>query len=127
MRYLAIAMILATFLMSRCSLQHKSVYTFPDTFPEARRAELKAACDKGKILYKAHCTECHGIFTKGKDGVPNFTNIQIDNYSVRFLRRDPGNHAVAMHMSPEQLTQVLTYLTYKRPKNPDSAKLYRKQ
>lgn len=126
MRHLFLLTLLATFIFANC-VTRKPPYNIPDTFPEARRAQLVEICDKGKILYKKHCTECHGIFTKGKDGVPNFTNIQIDNYSVKFLRRDPGNHAVAMHMDPDQLNQVLTYLTFKRPKNADSARIYRKQ
>ncbi len=114
-------------LLLQCATGNRISYNIPENYPETRRVQLKEMCDKGRELYKLHCSQCHGIFTKGKDQVPNFTNTQIDNYSVKFLRRDPQNHAVAMHMNPEQLNQVLTFLTYKRAKNPDSAKLYRKQ
>jgi mono/diheme cytochrome c family protein len=68
-------------------------------------------CEKGKILYKIHCAGCHGIFTKGKDSIPNFTKIQIDSYNAAALIGiDQNNHAVAKKMSSEQIDQVITFL-----------------
>src|ERR1035438_1514706 len=84
-------------------------YNIPSNYPETKRKELLSLLDKGKKLYKINCSECHGIFTKGKENVPNFTNIQIDNYSAKYLRRDPKNHAVLRNMSPEQMNDVLTF------------------
>lgn len=122
---IALAIITAP-LLFQCATG-RIAYNIPENYPETRRVQLKEMCVKGRELYKLHCSQCHGIFTKGKDQVPNFTNTQIDNYSVKFLRGDPKNHAVAIRMAPEQLNQVLTFLNYKKPQNPDSAKLYRKQ
>jgi len=72
--------------------------------------ELEVKINRGHKLYKAHCSGCHGIFTKGKDGIPDFSNEQIDSYGVAFIRRDPKNHAVAMNLSSEQIEEILTFL-----------------
>jgi mono/diheme cytochrome c family protein len=112
--------IVACILFPECAPRYKVTYNIPEALPDAQRKILVDVLDKGKELYKANCADCHGVFTKGKDKIPNFTNEQIDNYSSRFIMRDMKNHAVARQMSPEQLKQVLTFLKYKRPKNPDS-------
>src|SRR4029077_4512196 len=56
----------------------------PDVGPAVRDIQIQWF-EKGKALYKIHCGDCHGIFTKGKDGVPNFTKTQIDNYNANAL------------------------------------------
>ena len=118
-KYFLIA-IFSCLLFFQIACSKKIKYNIPPNYPEGKRNELRAILDKGKILYKTNCSDCHGIFTKGKDNIPNFTNTQIDNYSARFLRRDPKNHAVLRNMSPEQMEDVLLFLRYKRPKNSDS-------
>jgi mono/diheme cytochrome c family protein len=107
-------------LFFRCATHKKITYQIPANYPENKKAEFVALLDKGKVLFKANCSECHGVFTKGKEKVPNFTNTQIDNYSSRFLRGDPKNHAVLAKMSQEQMNEVLSFLKYKKPDNPDS-------
>jgi len=94
-------------------------YNIPKGYPEAKRIALIEKLDKGKELYKQYCSDCHGIFHKGVDSVPNFSNAQIDNYSARFMRKDPKNHAVIAKMSNEQMNEILNFLRYKRP---DSSK-----
>jgi len=118
-KHLLLALFISLFFLE-CATRYKVTYNIPASYPEAKRKELITLLDKGKELYKINCSDCHGIFTKGKDKVPNFTNAQIDNYSARFMRRDPKNHAVFAQMSPEQLNEVLTFLRYKNPKNKDS-------
>ena len=112
---------IACMLFPQCAPHYRVTYNIPPELPDAQRKILVDVLDKGKELYKTYCSDCHGIFTQGKDKIPNFTNEQIDNYNSRFVMRDMKNHAVARQMSPEQLKQVLTFLKYKRPKKPDSA------
>ena len=100
-------------LFSQCAKRINVTYDIPASFPEARRQQIIGLFEKGKVLYKQNCSECHGIFTKGKDKIPNFSTIQLDNYSARFLAGDPKNHAIARQMSREQLNEVLTFLKYK--------------
>jgi hypothetical protein len=113
----ALIIILLTFcgLLTQCARRPKVTYTIPADYPESRRQQIIEIFNKGEILYKANCAECHGIFTKGKDKIPNFSKEQIDNYSARFLHGDPQNHAIVRKMSPEQLSQILIFLRYKTP------------
>src|ERR1700744_1054530 len=103
---------LAVATLSQCAREKKVVYNIPANYPEDKKPALLAMLDKGKKLYKANCSKCHGIFTKGEDGVPNFTDQQIDNYSAGFMHRNTKNHAVVAQMSPEQLNEILTFLRY---------------
>ena len=108
-------------LFSECAThKNKITYNIPATLSKENREKLITILDRGKELYKANCSECHGIFTQGKDSIPNFTNQQIDNYSSRFMRKDPKNHAVVIKMTGDQLNSVLTFLKYKNPENADS-------
>jgi cytochrome c553 len=69
--------------------------------------------EKGKILYKIHCSECHGIFSQGKDSIPNFTKQQIDNYHARSIVQ-LKTHSTVRNLSPEQLDYVLTFLRLRK-------------
>ncbi len=117
---LILLILLFTSLFLQCATSNRITYNIPDNYPDARRKQILEICAKGKELYKAHCTECHGVFTKGKDKIPDFTNTQLDNYSSRFIRRDPKNHAAAIQMSEDQLNYVITFLRFKNPQNKDT-------
>ncbi len=101
-------------LCVQCATRNKITYNIPPSYSKEQKEMLVKELDKGKALYKLYCTKCHGIFTKGDDKTPNFTNKQIDNYSARFMRRDPRNHAVAIKMDYLQLNEVMQFLKYKR-------------
>ena len=62
-------------------------------------------------MYKAECAECHGIFGKGKDSIPNFTREQYDDYQAAYLAGDSTNHAVMAKMTPEEMNAVYLFLT----------------
>ena len=119
-KYKHTLLLLLACLFCQCAPHYKITYNIPPTLPEPQRNKLVKELDKGKVLYKDNCSQCHGIFTKGIDKIPNFTNQQFDNYSMKFLRRDPKNHAVINQMNMEQLNEVIAFLKYKTPKNPDS-------
>jgi len=106
-----LTIIVACSIFQRCVTEKATQYDIPVHVTKLNRELLLDKCEKGKVLYKLHCGNCHGIYTKGIDGVPNFTNIQIDNYHMTALiGLDPKNHAVAKKMSPEQIDQVVTFL-----------------
>jgi len=86
----------------------------PDIGPTVRDIQIQWF-EKGKALYKIHCGDCHGIFTKGKDGVPNFTQIQIDNYNANALA-NPEQHTAIRTMSLEQFNYVMTFLRLRKIK-----------
>jgi mono/diheme cytochrome c family protein len=113
--YKVITGILITVLMAQCAAQKKTEYDIPSHVPPEVKVKLIERAEKGKILYKQHCSGCHGIFTKGKDGIPNFTQTQIDNYhATAIIGLDPKNHAVAQKMSSEQIDYVITFLRIRK-------------
>lgn len=61
-----------------------------------------------------NCSGCHGIFKKGQDSIPDFTESQIDNYNAMFIKGDPKNHSVAKKLSQDQLNYILTFLRLRR-------------
>ena len=102
---------------SKCGSQKKTEYDIPDHVTPENRAIFIERAEKGKVLYKLYCAECHGIFSKGKDSVTNFTNKQIDNYhAAALIGLDPKNHAVAQKMSSEQIDYVVTFLRLRKVK-----------
>lgn len=104
--------LLLAMLLSHCASSPKKMYNIPPNLPEPIQKDLLSKLEKGKKLYKVSCAECHGIFTKGRDSIPNFSKTQMDNYSARFLARDPKNHAVAIKLNPEQLNEIFYFLRY---------------
>ena len=99
-------------LIGACT-NYKVEYAFPDdakTLPGY--PELMEHLENGKILYKINCGKCHGVFTKGKKSIPNFSRIQLDNYNSNFMKKDPKNHAVAKKLSQEQLGDIILFLTF---------------
>lgn len=117
--YTILVLLTASVLFYQCSNQKKVKYDIPSHVTENNRILLLEKAEKGKILYSLHCSGCHGIFTKGKDSVPNFTRIQIDNYhAAALIGIDARNHAVARKMSSEQVDQVMTFLRLRKIDNP---------
>ena len=100
----------------QCGTQQKATeYEIPDHVTKENRQLFLEKCEKGKVLYKIHCGGCHGIFTSGKDGVPNFTKTQIDSYhAAALIGIDPKNHAVAKKMSSDQIDQIITFLRLRK-------------
>lgn len=114
-RMYAISVVFLIVAASQCSSQKKTEYDIPSHVPPENRALLIERAEKGKVLYKTYCSGCHGIFAKGKDGVPNFTKTQIDNYhAAALIGLDQTNHAVAKKMSSEQIDYVVTFLRLRK-------------
>ena len=96
-----------------CSTKKAQYNITPDVSPENRAIFIERS-EKGKILYKLHCTGCHGIYTKGKDGITNFTNQQIDNYT-KIALANPKNHTVLKKISSQQFDYIITFLRLRKP------------
>jgi len=113
--YTILALFFCTVVLHQCVTQKSTAYDIPDHVTKENRELFIEKCEKGKILYKIHCAGCHGIYTKGKDSIPNFTKIQIDSYhAAALIGIDPNNHAAAKKMSSEQVDQVITFLRLRK-------------
>lgn len=116
-KLLTIFSLLVVAMLCYCTAQKAVEYDIPEHVAQQTRTALIERAEKGKVLYRLHCSSCHGIFTKGKDSIPNFTGIQIDNYhTTALIGIDPRNHAVAKKMSPEQVDYIVTFLRIRKVK-----------
>jgi hypothetical protein len=102
-------------LLAQCVTQKGPAYVVPDEVTGKTRENLVAMLEYGQKLYKLKCAKCHGIFTKGKDGIPNFSKTQLENYAAAALMDDPKNHAVIQKMTTEDLDMVIQFLNFRRP------------
>lgn len=98
----------------KCSESKKTTYDIPQYMPEVRKAELLVNLEKGRILFKNNCSGCHGIFTKGKDSVPNFSEKEIVNYMTAYQTNDQKNHAVMKKLLPEEMSMIMTFLKMRK-------------
>jgi len=98
----------------QCTVQKKVEYNIPAYLPAEKKTELRANLEKGKELYKMYCSECHGIFKKGKETIPDFTNREIADYTVAFKASDKRNHAVAKKLLPEEMSMIITFLQLRK-------------
>ncbi len=112
-RYIIVSIVLAVAVV-RCAVEKKIQYNIPNYVPDERKAEFLANLEKGRLLFKMNCSECHGIFGKGKDSIPNFSNQDILDYTVAFKANDQKNHAVVKKLLPEEMSMILTFLQYRK-------------
>lgn len=115
-KYLIVATIIffPSIVLTHCTTQKKVEYNIPSTASEEYKTLLVERLEKGKALYKIYCSDCHGIFSQGKDSIPNFSKDQIDNYNALFVKQDPKSHAVARKLSQEQIDYILTFLRLRK-------------
>jgi hypothetical protein len=83
----------------------------PPSFSSADSARLIANWRLGIKFYNASCAECHGIFGKGKDSIPNFSKEEMDDYASGLLSQDKLNHAVMSNMTMDELNAVFLFIT----------------
>jgi len=102
------------FILAQCATQKKIEYDIPENLAEESKAELMVRLEKGVKLYKLNCTQCHGIFTKGKDNIPNFTDTQLDVYKKMYKVRDPKNHAFVAKMPLADLDAIMKFLQLRK-------------
>jgi mono/diheme cytochrome c family protein len=105
-------------LLARCATQKKIEFNIPGNWNNIQKEELRVNLERGMALYKPNCSKCHGIFKKGKDGIPNFTAKQLDLYRTRHSMRDSSNHAFAIKMSADDLNAVINFLTFRKGAEP---------
>ena len=97
-----------------CAAAGRVEYAISPDVPPQNRAMLIERCEKGRVLFKKNCAECHGIFANGRDSIPNFSKEAIDNYNANFVKGDQRNHAVARKLSQQQVDCILTFLRLRK-------------
>ena len=93
-----------------CGSHATAEYAISPDVTSENRALLIERFEKGKVLFRANCAICHGVYGHSRDSVPDFTQQQIDDYNANFVKADQTNHAVARRMSQQQVDYILTFL-----------------
>jgi len=101
--------------MVKCAAPKRTEYIVPEEYTGEARENLIKRLEMGQKLYKINCSDCHGIFAKGKDSIPNFSKTQIEAYRSSALLDDNKNHAVAKKIRPEDLDMILLFLELRKP------------
>lgn len=109
--YLLACSVLFAFL--QCS-KPKEQYFIPDTISKENKRNLIAYFEQGKVLYINNCSSCHGIYHKGKDSIPNFSQAQLDTYRAKLAMKDGQTHTFADSLSYDQIEQILKFLSYRK-------------
>ena len=112
--FVIVGLIFSGTFFSLCTSSRKVTYDIPAHYAEEPKKSAIEWFEKGKILFKMNCSGCHGIFKKGNDSIPDFTESQIDNYNAMFIKGDPKSHAVARKLSQDQLNYILTFLRLRK-------------
>jgi mono/diheme cytochrome c family protein len=105
-------LLLLSILALQCTQSKKIVYNIPTGMHGKNKEIMLANIEQGSILFKRTCSNCHGIFTKGKEDMPNFTDKQIESYQMMYKLRNPKNHAFAKKLIPEEMDQIALFLKY---------------
>ena len=111
---IAVIVIVFCLLMTQCAQQIKTAYIIPEEYTGQTRDNMEKALIVGQKLYKIYCSGCHGIFTDGRDSIPNFSKTQIEAYKSSALLDDPKNHAVAQKIRPDDLDLILQFLAFRK-------------
>jgi len=100
--------------IAQCTVEKKISYSVPSYFSGERKTQFLDNLEKGRLLFKQNCSNCHGIFAKGKEGIPDFTNQEIKNYMTAYQSNNEKNHAVIKKLLPEEMSMILTFLQYRQ-------------
>ena len=117
LRILSFVLVLASGLS--CTSQAKiQYYDMPaDIAAEAKTANL-TTIEKGRILYNINCAKCHNTKDKGKIFLPDFTNEQLESYTIRIKNEVHVNSLPENKVTAEELEAIQFFFAYKKPSKP---------
>ncbi|MBK7854756.1 MAG: c-type cytochrome [Bacteroidetes bacterium] len=95
-----------------CKTQQRVDYKYLERLNPETRNQLYVRLERGKEMYKNHCSSCHGIFTGGKEGMPNFSEQEVEEYKIKAAMKDSTNHAVAASLTQDNLAEIFMFLRY---------------
>lgn len=109
---------LLTAVLISCTA-NKKLYELPDEMLPHVKVEYEQICIKGQRLYELNCAGCHTQKIGFKSYIPDFSQDQLQGYSLRISN---ARHEASMPdslVSEEELVLISTFLGYKK-KNPEA-------
>lgn len=109
---IALLICVSFFCTISVSAQKKFTYEFPDGMPEYVRVDVRKQCEKGAVLYKLNCAQCHNV-GKRKKIVPDFEQGFLAKYALRMSNPQHEEQLPETKVTPEELAEICTFLAYK--------------
>lgn len=97
-------------------------YDFPSDIAEEAKVANTKLIEKGRILYNINCAKCHNTKEKRKIYVPDFTNAQLDAYTIRIKNEKHTNTLQENKITVEELEAIQYFFMYKKPGKPVAEK-----
>lgn len=102
-----------------CVTQTKlQYYDFPADITEEAKASNLKMIEKGRVLYNINCAKCHNKKMNGKIVIPDFTNTQLESYTIRIQNEVHVNNLQENKITPEELEAIQFFFSYKKPTQP---------
>ena len=108
----AIPLLILLMVFSNCRSTRNIEYEIFEGLREEDKAFIIASVESGKDLFKIHCSDCHGIFSRGSDDATNFSREALHDYKQSFLAQDEENHAVIDQLTEGEMQNILLFLTF---------------
>ncbi|MES2559865.1 MAG: cytochrome c [Bacteroidota bacterium] len=112
-KYILFFCSLVFILLFACKTPKQPYYELPAGMLDHVKKEYVQICDKGRVLYEINCGGCHTTKKKGKEIIPDFTAEQLEAYQIRAANPTHETRVSEEQVSAEELSSILTYLTYK--------------
>lgn len=92
----------------------KVQYQLPDAMLPHVKVEYALRCEKGERLYAINCARCHDLKKGNKTLTPDFTENQLQGYSIRVANALHETNMPDTLVSEEELVLISTFLSYKK-------------
>ncbi len=94
-----------------CNISQTNV---SNAFPPTKKVIMDTAFFlEGKQLYKLYCAECHSIGRGRKKTVPDFTEQQLNAYTIQFSNEKHKERLKDAPMTKDVLGRIVYYLLRK--------------
>lgn len=102
-----------------CVTQPKlQYYNFPEDITEEAKAANLKMLEKGRVLYNINCAKCHNKKINGKIVIPDFTNTQLESYTIRIQNEVHVNSLPENKLTSQELEAIQFFFSYKKPSQP---------
>lgn len=104
---------LLTAVLISCTA-NKKLYELPDEMLPHVKVEYDQICIKGQRLYNLNCAGCHTQKIGFKSYIPDFSQDQLQGYSIRISNALHETNMPDSLVSEEELVLISTFLGYKK-------------
>lgn len=86
----------------------------PPNLSEKNEKQFIQFFTEGETYYNLNCAECHNKKINNKTVLPQFTDEQLELYTVRIKNPDHAKRLTAKDVTDEELQKIMYFLKYKK-------------